>query len=327
MDGTGGVHLEEHAITLPNSGEVQLAIIRVRNQVTDSMDYLESAVRNVEEFMGVPLPTNYVALYVGQYYWKGDSNQWWLSEGAADMVSYISENVRIERPLEPDRRPCPYFETISQLESANPALGSPEFSCWYSLSQRLFLDLHDALGDADFRQGFRNLYLSAERDRLGPLAGAREDDRQGIRHLAAAFKTNLSDAAAAKVGEVILRRYGDIATGGIATHEGDRAELIKFYHATGGSNWTNSANWLSDAHIDNWHGVVTDDDGRVIELDLGDNGLSGELPPGLTNLAKLEELLLSDNRLRGSIPPEIGNLTRLTQLELDDNELTGEIPT
>ena len=58
-----GVYLEERVTELPLSGEVLLAIIRLRDQRTESMDFLEHSVRTIEEFMGVPLPTNYVALY------------------------------------------------------------------------------------------------------------------------------------------------------------------------------------------------------------------------------------------------------------------------
>ena len=122
----------------------------------------------------------------------------------------------------------------------------------------------------------------------------------------------------------ILNREMD--DGNIATHEGDRAELIKLYHSAGGPEWTNSADWLSDAHIRRWHGVTTDVDGRVTALDLGDNRLSGQLSQGLSNLANLGRLLLSDNRLSGEIPTELGSLANLTHLELDDNQLTGEIP-
>ena len=117
------------------------------------------------------------------------------------------------------------------------------------------------------------------------------------------------------------------ADGGyIATHEGDRAELTALYHATGGADWNNNTNWLSDALINEWYGVTTGVGGRVVKLDLSDNGLSGVLPPGLGNLVNLRELLLGDNRVRGSIPPEIGSLDNLTRLELDDNEITGTIP-
>ena len=58
-----GVYLQERVIELPLSGEVLLAIVRIRDQVTPSMDFLEHSVRTIEEFMGLPLPSNYIALY------------------------------------------------------------------------------------------------------------------------------------------------------------------------------------------------------------------------------------------------------------------------
>ena len=57
-----GVYLEERLINLPSSGEVLLTIIRIRDQITPSMDFLEHSVRTIDEFMGEPLPTNYIAL-------------------------------------------------------------------------------------------------------------------------------------------------------------------------------------------------------------------------------------------------------------------------
>ena len=57
------MYLEERVIELPLSGEVLLTIIRIRDQVTPNMDFLEHSVRTAEEFMSEPLPTNYVAWY------------------------------------------------------------------------------------------------------------------------------------------------------------------------------------------------------------------------------------------------------------------------
>ena len=48
----------------------------------------------------------------------------------------------------------------------------------------------------------------------------------------------------------------------------DLDALIAFYHATGGQEWTNSTNWLTDAPLGEWFGVTTDDDGRVTKLSL-----------------------------------------------------------
>ena len=57
-----GVYIEERLIELPHTGETLLAVIRTEDKVTHSMDYLEHAVRTIEEFMGVPYPIDYLAL-------------------------------------------------------------------------------------------------------------------------------------------------------------------------------------------------------------------------------------------------------------------------
>ena len=61
-------------------------------------------------------------------------------------------------------------------------------------------------------------------------------------------------------------------------------------------------------------------------LDLGNTGLTGEIPVEIGNLKNLEGLWLSDNQLTGKIPSEIGNLTNLTHLSLYNNQLTGSMP-
>ena len=111
-----------------------------------------------------------------------------------------------------------------------------------------------------------------------------------------------------------------------AAADSDRAALAAFYEATGGRNWTQRDNWLTDAPLGNWHGVETDGDGRVTTLDLHENGLAGEIPSELGDLAALEHLNLSVNQVGGPIPSEIGNLTNLRQLRLSGNHLEGPVP-
>ena len=110
------------------------------------------------------------------------------------------------------------------------------------------------------------------------------------------------------------------------TTPSDRDILVAFYNATGGPNWTNNTNWLSDEPIGNWHGVTTNSDGGVTEVSLAGNGLVGNLPSELGDLAALGWLFLGDNALTGSIPPELGDLASLYQLSLHGNALTGSIP-
>ena len=75
----------------------------------------------------------------------------------------------------------------------------------------------------------------------------------------------------------------------------DLEALVALYHATDGPNWKDNENWLSDAPIDQWSDVLTDDDGRVTLLILYSNELSGEIPPELGSLTNLRELLLGGN--------------------------------
>ena len=110
-------------------------------------------------------------------------------------------------------------------------------------------------------------------------------------------------------------------------HPDDREALVALYNATNGSNWTNNKRWLSDdVSLAGWDGITTDDSGRVTEVILGSNELSGELPPELGNLTELRRLILGVNSLEGEIPGELGNLPHLKQLSLRWNQLSGEIP-
>ena len=106
----------------------------------------------------------------------------------------------------------------------------------------------------------------------------------------------------------------------------DRAALVALYNATDGPNWSTSTNWLTDKPLEDWHGVGTDDLGRVDSLDLGSNNLSGNIPSDLGNLSKLELLELGGNQLSGEIPSDLGNLSNLEWLWLGSNQLSGEIP-
>ena len=66
---------------------------------------------------------------------------------------------------------------------------------------------------------------------------------------------------------------------------GDRSVLEQLYDAAGGDGWTNSTHWKSDRPLDEWHGVIVDDDGRVVHLRLDNNNLRGAIPSELGHLA------------------------------------------
>ena len=246
LTGTG-IYWEERLINLPLAGEVLLAVFRHRDQVTPSIDYLEHSVRTLEAIMGTPLPTEYVAVFftdaipehvggkffhthigakphydlvgttrwkrtpfviaheVAHYYWRG--NKWdWTDEGLAVFLATLSENRRTGFPVEARKTPCASAETIGELEAMfSEETGTEGSSCNYPLGEAIFLDLYHSLGEDTFSQGLRRLYLKDLHD--DPTDGC-EGTQLRICHLISAFKTNVSEDVAAKVDEVVSRRYG-----------------------------------------------------------------------------------------------------------------------
>uniref|UniRef100_A0A7N0U979 non-specific serine/threonine protein kinase n=1 Tax=Kalanchoe fedtschenkoi TaxID=63787 RepID=A0A7N0U979_KALFE len=61
-------------------------------------------------------------------------------------------------------------------------------------------------------------------------------------------------------------------------------------------------------------------------LSLGINNFSGPVPPEIGNLTKLISLSFGSNNLEGPLPKELGNLTSLQQLYIDSSGVSGPIP-
>lgn len=98
------------------------------------------------------------------------------------------------------------------------------------------------------------------------------------------------------------------------------------YRATNGPDWTQNTNWLTDAPVEEWHGVTVGLFGQVVILNLNNNNLGGSIPMDVGHLWTLDELNLGSNRISGEIPATIGKLEYLGKLNLSDNQLSGEIP-
>lgn len=106
----------------------------------------------------------------------------------------------------------------------------------------------------------------------------------------------------------------------------DREALVMLYNATGGPDWRNSSNWLSDAPLGEWYGVTTDEDGRVDGLVLTENNLDGPLPADVIGIEKLQVIDVRYNNLTGMIPSGLAEPEAVTWFALGHNQFTGPIP-
>ena len=118
----------------------------------------------------------------------------------------------------------------------------------------------------------------------------------------------------------------------------ERAALIALYNGTDGDNWNNNSGWKTPPlDVDGfalpgtentWFGVTTDaGNTNVTQINLGNNQLTGSIPPEIGDLSNLQSLSLHRNQLSGDIQSELGNLANLQAIILEFNQLTGTIPT
>ena len=99
-----------------------------------------------------------------------------------------------------------------------------------------------------------------------------------------------------------------------------------FYSATNGPTWINNTGWMKgDPCDDLWYGLYCLS-GRVLQINIAYNNLTGALPAKLAEADKLQVVRLYSNFLTGPIPPEILQMNSLQILDLDSNMITGPFP-
>ncbi|MCY4600682.1 MAG: hypothetical protein OXF27_12290 [Acidobacteria bacterium] len=169
------------------------------------------------------------------------------------------------------------------------------------------------------------LIYTAESSHVGHVAAVTSGDTVWLSPLDAGKAT--VTVTACDPDSLCADQTMDVTVRGASTaSQTDREVLVALYNATGGDDWTDNTNWKTTASIDTWHGVTTNESGRVTRLDLWENEMTGKIPAALRGLDELENLNLGGNALTGPIPTFLGNLSGLRWLILSGNELTGPVP-
>jgi Leucine-rich repeat (LRR) protein len=127
----------------------------------------------------------------------------------------------------------------------------------------------------------------------------------------------------------------------------ERAFLGEFRKAAGWITWTTTAGWdqltgdsagvtassfglgqlhPADGDTALCHGVMVNSEGRLVGIDLAENGLKGGLPSSVGKCVLLRQLLLFGNKLGGAIPHELSQCKSLQVLDLSANRFEGQVP-
>ena len=88
----------------------------------------------------------------------------------------------------------------------------------------------------------------------------------------------------------------------VSCNAADVAALTSLFETAGGADWTESDGWLDGFVLKEWHGVTADSLGRVVTLDLADNGLIGQLSAAMGSLTEMRVLRVGRNALSGRVP-------------------------
>jgi len=226
-------NLEERTIVTRAGEELPIIIVRTEPGSKRTMDIIEEVIKSHSDFMSMPWPSeNVIQLFAGDveganglhfgsnirsdadidagtrtlardfdhlahenghYFWN--RSEAWVSEGGADVLAAVAKRARFGWPVEPEDEPCPFANSLSDLEASR---------CPYQLGQRLFLDLYHQLDEITFRTAFRRLFVLSRYDDKSDEC---EGTRLGICHVEAAFKFDAAPEVETIVDEVAARWY------------------------------------------------------------------------------------------------------------------------
>ncbi|KAK9922735.1 hypothetical protein M0R45_031183 [Rubus argutus] len=130
----------------------------------------------------------------------------------------------------------------------------------------------------------------------------------------------------------ILNAYEVYAVKNMSESETNQEDIAAITNIK--STYNIEKNWQGDPctpQIFIWEGLncsyPENDSPRIISLTLSSSGLTGDIPPSISNLKMIKLCKdLSNNNLEGPIPDFLSLLVNLSVINLENNNLTGSVP-
>lgn len=225
---------------------------------------------------------------------------------------------------------------------ATPSVGSPDFGCGNvgTIDDVWFRVLVPSSGNISIETtdegSLTNTIMQVYSGDCANLVRLDCDDNSGVGNHAQISLTGLTAGTYVYI-RIIDSESDEEGTFGLCAYDAslpchpDFDNLIDIYNDANGANWTDNNGWIdgangTDCDICTWTGVVCDGFGRVKELNLVGNNLSGTLSSSIANITTLKRINIWNHTLSGTIPTGITNLPNLTYLDLSNGDFSGSIP-
>ena len=110
------------------------------------------------------------------------------------------------------------------------------------------------------------------------------------------------------------------------TASDEKTALVDLWRSSGGIHWATTWDLRTDPCVNGWHGILCNEYGKVVSIDLPRNRLSGFLPRSLGTLSSLLKFHINDNLLTGPLPASFSKLINLESINISQNRFTGPMP-
>lgn len=233
--------------------------------------------------------------------------------------------------------PSIFDNYLASTSGANPAMACSGVTMDIDVWFRVLIPASGSITIETTNDGTLNdMIMQTYTGDCNSLVASMCDDNSGSGNHALAIHSNLTPGQYLYI-RLIDAGNDDEGTFGLCAYDAslpchpDYDALISIYTLSNGASWTNNSGWAAgaagmDCDICSWYGVVCNGFGRVKELNVNGNNLTGSLSSAIGDLPFLEKINLFNHSMTGAIPNVINMLGDLRYVDLSNGAFSGSIP-